>query len=331
MGDDSQGTPAASPTQTPWMLAQRLADQGLPLSAVREQLLQAGLPSEDVTTLLRALRLKSVAAPGDERAPDAASAHAPSDHGAGLLAGMAKAGVGAGLALAKGDLDAGKLVLTGLLQATASFMQVGLDDGRVAPSQPKLAPSELAPLELAPFDATDGSPRCQVHPRFPSVGTCPRCGALACYNCAPKQGFGGTEFCAACEQQPSVHEARVKKAARHLAATVFVEAVLLLTLMFVAPLLGTSQPSWGGSIPYEVALSLPFVVLGIVQGFVRHPWPGVVGAVVSGGLVPATLFVSPEEVPMGILMLLLAPMVAMLFALDRLTTRRKGRRVPGDR
>jgi hypothetical protein len=301
------------------VLAQRLAEQGLPLSTVSERLLKAGLPSEDVATLMRALRLKSVAAPGD--APKGGAAR---DHGVNLLVGIANVGLGASTMLLKEELGAGKQVLNGLLQVTSGFMQVGLDDGRVIPSQPKPASSEPVP-ELAPIEAEDGAPRCQVHPRVLSVGTCPRCGALACYNCAPKKSFGGTELCAACEQQPTVHDARVRKAARRLAAALFAETVLILTLMFVSPLFGSSQSSGGGSIPYEVGLSLAFVVLGVVQWFVRHPWPGVVGAVVSGGLLPATIVVSSEAVPTETLLLLLVPMAAMLFALDRLVTRRKAR------
>ncbi len=308
MEDDALGTPAALPEETPWALAQHLAAQGLPLSAVRERLLQAGLPSDDVTTLLRALQLKSSAA------------QAPIDHDAGLLAGMAKAGVGVATVLLTQRVSGrtGKLMLDGLLQVTASVMQEGLAETRVVPAQPEPAPSE--PVS---FEVTDGSPRCQVHPRLPSAGTCPRCGVPTCHSCAPTKGFGGTEFCAACERLPAVHEPRVKTAARRLAATVFAEAVLLTALMVVAPILGPGPGSGWGSVHYGVALGLPFVVLGSVQWFVRHPWPGAVGAAGSGVLVLTSLSVASDAVSVELLALLLAPMVAMLFALERLTTRRK--------
>jgi hypothetical protein len=315
MGDHSPGTPAAA-TETPWELAQRLVAQGLPLPAVSERLLQTGLPSEDVTTLLRALRLKSVATPG-ERGPQ------QEPHVLGVLVGVAKAGLAANAFLATGETAAGKRMLTDLMGVTNSFMGAELVDAPVGPAQPKGAPSELVAPEGVAFDVPDGTPCCQVHPRLPSTGTCPRCSALTCHSCAPKKGLGGTEFCAACEQLPKVHKERVRKAARRLAVTLPVEAVVLLALLFTAPVLGTFQSPWGLAIPSEVAVSLLFAALGLAQWLVRHPWPGVVGAVSSGGVILAPLFLSQQEVPASSLLLLLVPLAAILFMLERLSTRRK--------
>ncbi|WP_224248128.1 hypothetical protein [Hyalangium gracile] len=321
MSNDASRTSATPPTETPWALAQRLVEQGLPVTTVRERLLRSGLPEEDVTTLLRALSLKSVAGPGERGGPD----QQPNE--LGVLVGMVKAGLAANALLATGEAGAGKRMLDDLMGVTNSFMGGALVDAPVVPSQPNVTSSDSAAPEVARFEVADGSPRCRVHPQLPSVGTCRRCGALACYTCAPRKGFGGTAFCAACEQHPAVHEARVRKVARGLAVTVGLEVVLLL---FIAPLLGTLPLSEKLPVPSEVALSLPFAALALAQWFVRHPWPGAVGAVLSGGLMLATLFDSQNEVPAELLLLLLAPMAAMLFALERLTVRRKAwRSVPG--
>ncbi|HLL00370.1 MAG TPA: hypothetical protein VK539_07300 [Myxococcaceae bacterium] len=311
MDSKSPDTASGAATETPWELAQRLAAQGLPLSTVNEQLLRAGLPAEDAETLTRALQLRSVAGPGEKREAD-------SGHGLNMLVGIAKVGLSARALLANGDLE-GQRALDGMLQVTAGFMQVGLDQKPVAPT---VAPPAVVP-EVAPFEAEDGAPRCQVHSRVLSVSTCPRCAAHACYSCAPKNGPGGTEFCVTCEAQPSVHEPRVRMAARRVAVALFAEAVLLLALMLFAPLLGASQGSEWGPVPVEAALGLFFVVLGSMQWFVPHPAPGVVGAVVAGGLLPASIAATPEQVPTETLVLLLVPMAVMLFTLDRLATRRK--------
>lgn len=320
MGDNASDTSAAGPSETPWALAQRLAEHGLPLPALRDRLLQAGLPSDDVATLLRALSLKSVAAPS-ERGP------AQEPNTMDVLVGVAKAGLSAHVMLTQGSLDAGKVMLSDMLQVTTSFMGGGPGDTSVAPVQPMTASSEQAPVEVAPFEVADGSPRCRVHPRLPAVDLCPRCGVSTCYTCARKKGFGGTEFCTACEQHPQVRAARVKKASRWLAAAILLEAGVLLGLGLAAPLLGTLEEA-GFSIPSEVVLSLPFGLLGLMQGFVRHPWPGVVGAAGSGGVMLAILFGAQDEVPPELLVALVAPLAIMLFALERLTARRKVQRAP---
>jgi hypothetical protein len=308
----SPDTASGAATETPWELAQRLAAQGLPLSTVNEHLLRAGLPAEDAETLTRALQLRSVAGPGEKREPD-------SGHALNMLVGIAKVGLSARALLANGDIE-GRQALDGMLKVTAGFMQVGLDEKPVAP--PAVAPPAVAP-EVAPFQAEDGAPRCQVHPQVVSVSTCPRCEARVCYSCAPKKGPGGTELCVTCEAQPSVHEPRVRTAARRVAVALFAEAVLLLALMFFAPLLGASQGSGWGPVPVEAALGLFFIVLAGLQWSVPHPGPGGVGAIVAGGLLPASIAASPEQVPTETLVLLLVPMAVMLFTLDRLSMRRK--------
>ncbi|MDY7232177.1 hypothetical protein [Hyalangium rubrum] len=317
MSNDILAAPEPAPTETPWALAQRLVEQGLPAPTVRERLLQAGLPDEDVTTLLRALRLKSVAGPGERRGP----AQEPSE--LGVLVGVVKAGLAANTFLATGETGAGKQALRDLMQVTHGFMGAELVDAPVVLEPMKGAPSAQTAPEAAAFEVADGTPRCRVHPQLPSIGTCPRCGALACYTCAPKKGFSTTGFCAACERHPAVHEDRVRKAARLLGMAVGLEAALLLALMLFAPLLDTFQRSWELPMAFEVALSLPFVALGLAQGLVRHPWPGAAGVILSGGLMLATLFTAQGEVPAELLLLLIAPMAVMLFALERLTTRRK--------
>jgi hypothetical protein len=57
-----------------------------------------------------------------------------------------------------------------------------------------------APL-LQPVSADGAEPACAVHPRFQSVGTCPRCGAFACARCVRQGPSGGV--CATClEREP---------------------------------------------------------------------------------------------------------------------------------
>lgn len=308
----SPETASGPATETPWELAQRLAAQGLPLATVNEQLLKAGLPAEDAATLTRALHLRSVAGPGEKR-------EAGSGHALNMLVGIAKVGLSA-RALANGDLE-GRQALDGMLQVTAGFMQVGLEEKPVAPA---VASPPVAPPVVAPFEAEAGAPRCQLHAQVLSVSMCPRCEARVCYNCAPRKGPGGTEFCVSCEAQPPVHEPRVRNAARGVAVALFAETVLVLALMFLAPLLGSDQSSgWGLAVPPEAALGLFFAVLASMQWFVHHPGPGVAGSIVAGGLLPAAIVASPEQVPTETLVLLLVPMAGMLFTLDRLATRRK--------
>ncbi len=107
---------------------------------------------------------------------------------------------------------------------------------------------------------------CANHRDYVAELACPRCGTFACKWCIR----GG--LCVACDQQPAVHEARVKTAARWVALVTFVFVGLVIAEAMTAL---DDDVAVADMLLGSAMLASPFVVLGGVQLFVRAAVPGI--------------------------------------------------------
>ena len=150
----------------------------------------------------------------------------------------------------------------------------------VASMGDKVADRPDAPpqVPLAQDDTT--TRRCAKHPELAAVKTCRRCGAFACRGCLV------SDVCASCDAKPAVHEDRVKRAAKNVAAATFLFFGLMVAEGFTS--LGDKQA--GMLLAGSVVLGLPFAVLGAVQLFVRMPVPGILAAIYAVLVLGAMVF-----------------------------------------
>jgi hypothetical protein len=107
--------------------------------------------------------------------------------------------------------------------------------------------------------------------KLASIGTCPRCGGFVCRDCA---GLSLSTGCKKCQESPALRDHKVKTAARAVAATGLVTALLLL----IGAVLDGSSFSLR-VVLFLGALIAPLMILSVVQLAVRSPWPGIVGTV----------------------------------------------------
>jgi hypothetical protein len=140
----------------------------------------------------------------------------------------------------------------------------------LASLQDATLPREAPPPQVELADE-DPSPRCAQHVKLASVGTCPRCGGFVCRDCA---GLSLSTGCKKCQESPALRDHKVKTAARAVAATGLVTALLLL----IGAVLDGSSFSLR-VVLFLGALIAPLMILSVVQLAVRSPWPGIVGTV----------------------------------------------------
>ena len=165
---------------------------------------------------------------------------------------------GAGDLLKIGAVLVGGPILGGLVAAAITDAQETAIEER--PKAPQV-----------PLDAADPSSRCAWHPTLAAIGSCPRCGAFTCRDCAPRKG---ARWCVPCDALPGVQAAELRSAAKKVAYVFFFGSLFGI----VEPLLALHSTT--KTIKLVIVLGImagPMLLLGAIQLIVRHWWPAAVG------------------------------------------------------
>lgn len=265
-----QGKPQTT-EETPYALALRLSSEGGTAEEIRSALAERGLTPDEIVVVLMALKRQqddsARAEAAVEHEPVLQSVAQPDMHdqrisGPDLTIGLGLIAVGVLLFIAtKGHLLAYGAIVSGAARLIASFLR------------PNRLPPQVA---LAPDDP---SPRCADHPDFKSIGTCPRCGAFRCQDCAPAGGFAQAQVCNACNRSSAYLEDKLRVASRRVALALIGPAVGSVVAILVATIWprtfgGSALDVVLGKLPLLTGLALaaaPFVVLAVVQSAIRHP------------------------------------------------------------
>lgn len=312
-----------SAAPSPYQRAVALLDDGRSITEIHQTLIDEGLPEEDAQAVIRAVLGRPRADPPDEvgepvsTLPEAPALLARPSPWSAFVANaiIAVLLIGFGVGTIAVMAPTGRVFALSGWAIIAGVMWFFAALGRALEG-----PSPAPPEEL-PDDSV--RERCALHPTHASVGSCPRCGRFACTLCAPPRGFRPTQLCVTCESTSSVLAGKVRAAARAVSATLALTAVGFGAALVMAPPLPEDAPV---KLPRgsPMVVATVFGALALAQWAMRHPAPGVVGAVLASLAVFAGLVVF-DEVMTGVTLAVVGSMpVAVALMSWRLMEQRKG-------
>lgn len=263
--------------ESAWSVLQRMRAEGFSQPQIEAELASQGHDREDIAALFADDPMR--VAPG-RRAPDPTAAT------------VDVVAIVFGLLL----LSAGLLVLLSGRISVLSFMLIVSGITRIANAaraQPGVLPEASLAHNLRPLADEDPRARCQRHPSFASIGTCPRCGTFCCARCVTKPGLRADQPCLACQRLPAFVEDRLRMLCRSLAPRLLVApaVLLLLALDFHLPL----GPDWIA----VLFLVAPWLMLAVFQRLSSRLWPTwtSVGVWIATTLIFLFVFVSLRRAP----------------------------------
>lgn len=216
-------------------------------------------------------------------------------------------------------LAAGLLsLIIGLGLVSSGFLAVlggGLILWGLAPLRRMLrGPSLTAEQTTAGLDgmrearAHDPQPRCATHVSYPSLGSCPRCGTFVCAACISIDGLSARHPCLACRSRPEASATELDHLRRSIALRLLLGPAALIGILEFLVLARVSRADdvlWAKV--GTAGLCAPWLLLCLLQLFVRNLWPGLA----SAGVWLATACLVPAIFQMGAQVVLLNWAVAL--------------------
>jgi len=248
------GTPKGA-SESAWSVLQRMRAEGFSQSQIEAELARQGHDRADIAALFADDPMR--VAPG-RRAPD------PTASTVDVI------GIVFGLAL----ITVGVVVLVSGRVGVFSFMLIISGVTRIANAaraQQGSLPEATLAQSLRPLADEDPRARCQRHPSFASIGTCPRCGTFCCARCVTKPGLRPDHPCLACQRLPTRVEDQLRQLRKRTALRLLIGPALL-ALIFTRDL-DQSSEHWLGVANAVAIASAPWLALAALQALTSTFWP----------------------------------------------------------
>lgn len=249
------GTPQGA-SESAWSVLQRMRAEGFSQPQIEAELARQGHDRSDIDALFADDPMR--VAPG-RRAPDP------------TVSTVDVIGIVFGLAL----ITVGVVVLLSGRIGVFSFMLIVSGVTRIANAaraQQGSLPEATLAQTLRPLADEDPRARCQRHPSFASIGTCPRCGTFCCARCVTKAGLRADHPCLACQRLPTRVEDQLRQLRKRTALRLLIGPALL-ALIFTRDLDQSSQQHWLGVANAVAIASAPWLALAALQALTSTFWP----------------------------------------------------------
>lgn len=253
-----EAAPVASTpsSESAWSVLQRMRAEGFSQPQIEAELARQGHDRSDIAALFADDPMR--VAPG-RRAPDP------------TVSTVDVIGIVFGLAL----ITVGVIVLISGRISVLSFMLIVSGITRIANAareQRSALPEASLAQSLRPLADEDPRARCQRHPSFASIGTCPRCGTFCCARCVTKQGLRPDHPCLACQRLPTRVEDQLRQLRKRTALRLLIGPALL-ALIFTRDLDQSPKHDWMGIANAVAIASAPWLVVAVLQAFTSTFWP----------------------------------------------------------